>query len=300
VLRSTGNFPRVGQPVKKGQVLAYLVPRLGGDTDHATLETAAGRARIMLEQAQRERDRLEKLFRDEAIAEKRVHEARANERIAAAEQRAAQKRLGQTGGDSGGIAIRAPIDGVIASVSVSAGAFVAEGAALVHIANTRKLWLEARIPESEIGRLGTPSGAGFAVDGFSERFAVDINKTGKLVAIGGVVDATTRTVPVIFEFENPGQALRLGMTAKVQIFSGQGQESVLIPASAVQDESGTPVVYVQTGGESFVRRLVQTGPRDGNNIAILAGLEPGERVVSKGAYLIRLSMSKTGPVGHVH
>ena len=75
---------------------------------------------------------------------------------------------------------------------------------------------------------------------------------------------------------------------------------MLIPASAVQDESGTQVVYVQTGGESFERKIVQTGVRDGERIAIVSGLEPGQRVVSKGAYLIRLSTSKTGPSGHAH
>ena len=73
-----------------------------------------------------------------------------------------------------------------------------------------------------------------------------------------------------------------------------------MPASAVQDESGSQVVYVQTGGESFERRLVQTGARDGERIAIVAGLEAGQRVVSKGAYLIRLSTSKAGPAGHAH
>lgn len=107
-------------------------------------------------------------------------------------------------------------------------------------------------------------------------------------------------MPVIFEFANPANALRLGMTAKAQVFSGTGREAVLIPASAVQDESGTQAVYVQTGGDRFERRVVQTGARDGDRVAILSGLEPGQRVVSKGAYLIRLSTSKAGPSGHAH
>ena len=94
--------------------------------------------------------------------------------------------------------------------------------------------------------------------------------------------------------------MRLGLNAKVQIFSSNNKQALLIPTSAVQDESGSQTVYVQTGGESFERRLVQTGEREGDKIAVLAGLEPGQRVVSKGAYLIRLSTSKTGPAGHAH
>jgi RND family efflux transporter MFP subunit len=316
LLRAAGAFPRVGQAVKKGQVLAWLAPRLGGDTDQATLEAGAGKAKIALDQARRDRERMEALFKDEAVAEKRLLEARANEGMAQAEANAARARAGQFGG-SGGIAIRAPIDGVIAAVSVAAGAFVAEGAPLFHVANTGRLWLEVRVPESEIGRLGTPTGVAFVVDGFAHPFVIEPGKNGKLIAVGGVVDSATRTVPAIFEFANPpqsplvrgevaggnggaGGALRLGMTAKAQIFSGDGRPAVLVPASAVQDESGTQVVYVQTGGESFERRIVQTGARDGAHIAIVAGLEAGQRVVSQGGYLIRLSTSKAGPSGHGH
>lgn len=173
VLRPASAFPRVGQTVKEGQVLATLAPRLGGETDLATLEAATGKAKIALEQARRERERMEALFKDEAVPEKRLLEARAGERMAEAEAKAAQARLGQLGG-TGGIAIRAPIDGTLADVAVAPGAFVAEGAPLFHVANTERLWLEARVPESEIGKLGTMdtlSGASFTVDGFGQRRA---------------------------------------------------------------------------------------------------------------------------------
>lgn len=300
LVRTAGSFPHVGQAVQKGQVLAYLAPRLGGETDHVTLEAAAAKARVALEQARRERERMESLFKDEAVAEKRLFEARANENMAAAEHDAARQRLGQLGDGSGGIALRAPINGVVADVSVAPGAFVAEGAPLIHIANTGKLWLEARVPESDIGRLGVPSGVWFALDGFASSFTIETGKNGRLVAVGSVVDAATRTVPVTFEFANPGRALPLGMTAKVKLFAGGSREGILVPASAVQDESGTQVVYVQIGGESFERRLVQVGTRDGEHVEIKAGLEAGQRVVSKGAYLIRLSSSKSGPSGHAH
>jgi cobalt-zinc-cadmium efflux system membrane fusion protein len=298
-LRATGSFPRVGQTVKKGQVLASFAPKLGGDTDQATLDAGAGKAKIALDLARRERERMEALFKDEAIAEKRLLEARANEQSAAAEAQAAQARQGQLSG-AGGIAIRAPIAGTIADVAVAPGAYIAEGAPLLHIADTRRLWLEARVPESEIGKLGSPDGASFTVDGYAQPFVIEPGRNGKLVAVGGVVDAATRTVPAIFEFANPDGALRLGMTAKARIYAKSGTEAVLVPAGAVQDESGTQVVYVQTGGQSFERRIVRTGARDGDRIAILDGLDPGQRVVSKGGYLIRLSTSMSAAVGHAH
>lgn len=298
VLRAANGFPRIGQAVKKGQVLAVLGPRLGGDSDQASLDAAAGKAQVTLEQTRRERERMELLFKEEAVAEKRLLDARANERMAHAEMQAATARAQQLGG-GGGIALKAPMDGIVAEVMAAAGAFVNEGAPLLHIANTGKLWLEARVPESDIGRVGKPSGAAFTVDGYDQGFAIDIGRNGSLIAVGGMVDAQTRTVPVIFEFANPERALRLGLTARIQVFAGNGQEAVLIPASAVQDENGAQVVYVQIGGERFERRMLQTGARDGDRIAVVAGLEPGQRVVSKGAYLVRLSTSKAA-AGHAH
>lgn len=300
ILRSTQSFPRIGQAVRKGQVLAILGPRLGGDADQASLEAAAGKAQIAMEQARRERERMEVLFKEEAIPEKRLLDARANERIAHSEKQAAESRAQQLGG-SGGIVLRSPIDGIVADVSAAAGAFVNEGAPLMHVANTATLWLDVRVPESEIGRLGTPTGAAFRIDGFERGFAIEAGKNGKLIVVGGVVDAQTRTVPVVFEFANPERALRLGLTARVQIFSGSGQgkpEVVLVPASAVQDENGAQVVYVQIAGNRFERRQVQTGSRDGERVAILDGLEPGQRVVSRGAYLVRLSTAKSASDGH--
>lgn len=319
VLRPTGSLARIGQSVRKGQILAYLAPRLAGDTDQATLQAATAKAGIALEQARRERERMEALFQDEAIAEKRLLEARDHERLAATELQAARARQGQLGGNDGngdsGIAIRTPIDSSIADVAVAAGAFVTEGSPLFHLADTARLWLEARVPESEIGRMGLGAadaldGAAFTVDGYDQPFVIEPGKNGKLIAVGGVVDAATRTVPAIFEFSNPGN-LRLGMTARAQLYIGAGKgaqeaeearNALLVPASAVQDENGMPVVYVQTGGERFERRPVRVGARDGAHVAILDGLEAGRqvRVVSRGAHLIRLASSMSAAVGHAH
>jgi cobalt-zinc-cadmium efflux system membrane fusion protein len=297
VLLASGRFPRIGQRVRKGEVLAVLSPRLGGDADQASLEAAAAKAEIALELARGERERMDRLFKEEAVAEKRLLEARANERIAESEAHAAAARARQSGG---GVALRAPIDGIVADVAAAAGAFVNEGAPLLHIADADRLWLEVRVSESDIGRLGTPRGAAFKVDGYERDFAIEVGRDGKLIAVGGVVDARTRTVPVVFEFANPDRTLRLGLTAKVQVFAGAGADkaSVLVPAGAIQDENGMSVAYVQTGEERFERRLVRTGPRDGERIAVLEGIEAGERVVGKGAYLVRLSTSTSASAGH--
>lgn len=299
-VQPAGRFPYLGQSVLKGSILAYLAPRLGGETDVATLQAAARKTKVELDQAVRERARMESLFRDEAVPEKRLLAARAAEESALAEHEAAQRRVGQYGGAGGGVPIRAPVSGTIADLRVAPGAFAQEGQLLFHIADRRVLWLELRVPESEAGRITAPSGAAFRVDGIERVFEVTPGKNGRLIVAGVVVDPATRTLPVIFELAEPDAALRIGMAVRAQVFAGPAREAVAVPAEAVVDESGVATVFVQTGGEAFKRRPVRLGARDGDWVEIAEGLDPGQRVVSRGAYLVKLASTRTGAVGHGH
>ncbi len=131
---------------------------------------------------------------------------------------------------------------------------------------------------------------------------LDSGSNARLVASGGAVDPATRTVPVIFEFDNARYRLRAGMNVQAHVYTGRVVNGPVVPATAIVDDGGQAVVFVQTGGESFARRVVQTGVRDANWVAIVRGLASGERVVTKGAYEVRLSAA--GPAsageGHVH
>ena len=119
------------------------------------------------------------------------------------------------------------------------------------------------------------------------------------MAVGAAVDPSTRTVPVLFEFPNPG-SLRPGMFAKVTVFVGQAEPVLAIPASAVVDDSGFPTVYVMEGGESFFKRRVTLGAADGGYVEVLAGVAEGERVVHRGAYEIKLSTASGAIPKHGH
>ncbi len=298
-VQPAGRFPQLGQAVKKGELLAYLTPRLGGDTDLATLQAGASKSKVELDLAERELARMETLFKDEAVPARRVDAARAAVASARAEHGAAQQRLGQYGG-GGGIPLRAPVAGALADVRVSPGAFAPEGTLLFHIADRKSLWLELRVPEAEAAKLTTPSGASFRVDGIAESFDIVAGKNGRLIAVGGAVDAQTRSVPVILEFTRPDARLRLGMAVRAQLFAGAPRAALAAPASSVLDENGIAVVFVMTGGESFERRPVRVGVRDGDWIEVVEGLEPGQRVVSRGAYLVKLAAANTGQIGHGH
>lgn len=299
-VQPAGGFPRLGQDVQKGQILAYLVPRLGGETDLATLRAAQQKARVEHDLARQELTRLESLYTQEAVPEKRVLAARAAAALAGAELDAAQQRLGQYGGAGGGITLKAPVAGTVVDVRVSPGAYAEAGAPLFHIVDRGRLWLELRVPETEAVRLATPTGAVFHVASADPGVEIAVGKNGRLVAVGGVVDAATRTVPVVFEFAPGTRPLPIGMAVQAQVFAGGAREAVAIPASSVLDEGGLSVVFVQLGGESFERRQVRLGAREGDWVEVLDGLTPGSRVVSRGAYLVKLASTGTAQIGHGH
>lgn len=299
-----GAFPQVGKTLGRGDVVLSILPRLAGDTDAATLRLDADRARVKLAYESKERTRLEQLYREEAVPERRVLAVRRDEELARAELKAAEHRLAPYAGGQAGSAVlvRAPVGGTLVEVNFAAGASVNEGQLLAQIADPTRLWLEAKVAEADAGRLSQVQGAWIRATGLAEPFALEVGGNARLVTLGRALDRETRTVPLILEFRSPGPALRIGAAVQVDVWTGKNDRALAVPASALVDEGGQVVLYVQRGGESFERRIVTTGIRDGGDVEIRTGLKAGERVVTRGAYLVRLAGAspKAAGEGHAH
>lgn len=305
VLAGAAGFPHVGQRVQQGTVLLRIVPKLAADVDVTTLRLAVEKARLSLEHAQKERARLEQLLKEEAIPERRVIAARTDEQLARAELDASQRRLTpywNANSASGGVLVRAPVSATIVELALSSGAFVNEGQVLVQLADPSRLWLDARVAEADAARLGDVQGAWVRAPGLEQPLALEVGKNARLVARGEALDAATRTLPLILEFRNSGARLPIGTAVRAEIWTGKREDALAVPASALVEEGGQTVLFVQRDGESFERRVVATGIRDGNAVEIRSGLKAGERVVTRGAYLVRLAGAspKSAGEGHVH
>jgi multidrug efflux pump subunit AcrA (membrane-fusion protein) len=202
-----------------------------------------------------------------------------------------------------GTALRSPIDGIIAHVHATAGSYLEKGQPVFHIIDPKRLWLKCRIPESDALRLIDADGAWFLLPNMDGPFVITTrgeNANGRVVAFSQAIDPRTRTAPLILEFTNPEQRLRIGLLVEAHVFTGNAADGVAVPVSAIVRDSGVPVVYVELGGESFERRVVQLGIRDGDYIEVRSGVTGGERVVSRGAYLVKLAASGPAETGHGH
>lgn len=299
------SLPVLGARVTQGQALASVIPPTPAPSDRAALDLAKAEAEAALEYARRDRLRASRLVEAGAAPRKRMEEAATAETIAEARLRAAEERIRQfessraAEGEAGSpaFAIRAPISGTITEVHASPGANLKGGEALFHIVDTERVYVSAIVPEAEFPRVRELSGAEILVPG-----APRPRPAGRLISIGKVVDASTRTFPVVYEFANADNSIAINQTVTMRLFFAGARRSVLAPEEALVDDGGRPVVFVQRAGESFVRRPVEVGWRQSGMAEITAGLEAGERIVTKGAYLIRLAALSTQiPAhGHVH
>ena len=306
--RITGDLPArpIGSQVAPGDTLAEIIPHSAHGEDRPALELGVAEARHALELSRAERARVERLIEAGALPARRQLEARVAEQTAEARITAAEAHLSQldatrTGEDDGGrdirFVLRAPISGVVAVSDATPGASVEEGALLFRLVALDRVHVVGALPEAALARVDELVGAELEVPGVRAPIVLD-----RLVAVGRVLDLRARTVPIIYELREPDRRLAIGQAVSLRLFVAAATEAVTVPESAVVDDAGQPVVFVQVGGERFDRRAVQLGNRESGLVQILGDVSPGERVVVSGAPLIRLaSLSPQVPAhGHTH
>ena len=123
----------------------------------------------------------------------------------------------------------------------------------------------------------------------------------RLVAIAPALDATSGRRAVLLELAAPVRELAVGQSLEVEIQAGAPRLGIVLPATAIVDDAGTSVVYIQVEGETLRRREVQIVARAGE-LRLVTGLSPGERVVTIGGTAVRRSSLVSVGVGegHVH
>jgi cobalt-zinc-cadmium efflux system membrane fusion protein len=287
---SSGSF------VRRGQTLASISSTLGGGEDVATLSLAVNEAEIARSAAGREVSRMNELVSAEAVPERRLDEARTQLRLADAQLATARQRRSSVAGGGGGVPVIAPISGEVLESSLVQGKGVQGGQQLMRLGNPSALWLVARVPESLSSQIGSPKGIEITLP--DQNISLALGDGISLVQRGAVIDPATRTLPVIFAWNS--RAVRPGQRLQGRLMTGSSSEALTVPASAILNEGGQDVVYVQLGGETFQRRAVTVTSRSGDRVGLEGQLKAGERVVTRGAAAVRAAAATPGAFGHGH
>ena len=164
--------------------------------------------------------------------------------------------------------------------------------------HNKHLYLRADVPVADADMMRRVNGACFKMEGADTLYALD-QLHGQLLSYGRSVDAGGAYIPVTFEFDNVGQIVS-GAFAQVWLLADERQGVISVPVEALTEEQGTTFVYLQVHPDAYKKREVTIGGCDGRRVEIVKGLKEGEKVVTKGAYQVRLAASSAVIPAHNH
>ncbi|TNE43438.1 MAG: efflux RND transporter periplasmic adaptor subunit [Deltaproteobacteria bacterium] len=288
-----------GVLMKRGQLLLRITPQLFAGTDLPQLQQVLSKVKSSYEQAVWELRRLRRMAKQRAVAPWQLKQAQVQKQQWKDQWDAAKRRLRlfrrtrmlrTNRGHS--IQLRVPLTGSVTKLLVTPGMFVEQGRPLLTLINRKKLTVEAMLPEASLSELSKVTDASMQV---GSRWL----GLGPVLRKGVQLDETTRTFPLFFDL--PAGEFWVGQHTKVQLHL-QSRKVLAVPVSAILDDKGKSVVFVQNTGESFSKREVVLGIRDRDWVEVRSGVRAGERVVVTGAYEIMISqaLKQGGAVGHGH
>jgi cobalt-zinc-cadmium efflux system membrane fusion protein len=155
------------------------------------------------------------------------------------------------------------------------------GDPLVEVGDPKALWVVADVPEGEADLVGKATRAEVAIA------ALNLKLAGRVAGIAPKSDAETRRTPFYVDLEKRPEDLRAGLLTQVTLFGTSGDTQLTLPVTAVLlKEGGRRIVYVEEPSGRFIARTIEVGDERGGRVRVLNGLEPGERVVMRGALLV--------------
>ncbi|HTL53807.1 MAG TPA: efflux RND transporter periplasmic adaptor subunit [Planctomycetota bacterium] len=269
-----------GALANKGDVLA----RLDTSTEEAQLRALQAQAEL----AQIDATRLRKLRADKMISEADLDSAEATLKQALANADAVRAAISKK-------TITAPFAGQLGLRLVNLGEFVDTGKTIVSLQSLDTVFADFSLPQQDLVHLQPGMHIRLVTDTYTNQVF-----DGKLTAINPEVDVTTRSVRLRGTFENPEHRLRPGMFARIEVLLPVEHPELVIPSTALLSAPYGQSVFViepkkgtnQPAGGLVVRQqFVRTGRSRGDFVAVEAGLQAGERVVSAGALKLRNGMA---------
>lgn len=179
------------------------------------------------------------------------------------------------------IYIKSPEAGIVCERKANIGEIIDTSTCVMTIADFKRVWLTAQVPERDISKLALGDKITLTVDSVPNRaFA------GKLDYIADSINADTRTLDVRSEIENPGLILKPKMFGQMRILVGSKQ-TLTVPKLALQETDGNKVLYVQVRPGVFQERTVALGSTSEQDVEIKSGLTVGETYAKSGTFWLR-------------
>ncbi len=283
---------KLGDRVKAGDILLVI-----DSPDISTAYSEYVKEASELEYATRAYELAKDLYENKALPQKDLKQAENDLVKARAEFRRGRERLLSLRVPAGELDkplaeqkitsrfdMKSPLTGTVVERNITPGQSVSGDPAqvLFTVADLDKLQVVADLYERDLDLVKMGQVAAVTVEAYP-----GVSFSAVLSAVGDVVDPNTRTIKVRAMVDNEAHKLKPEMFARLNIDVGDTTQFIAVPREAVLEADGKEFVYVVPADNRYMRRMVKTAPASGDQIRILEGLVPGERVVTKGAVLIK-------------
>lgn len=180
--------------------------------------------------------------------------------------------------------LKSPIAGTVEVLPIAAKERVTPATSLMTIADTTSLWVHAEIRDRDWGALHLEPGQRVRVEpsAFPDHF-----ETGEVVYVGRTQDVETRAVPIVIRIENAQDRLRPGMFARVFLPEGEPRDVLTVPAASFIQHERRQFVFVEESPGEFRDVDIVPGLRNADWIEVKQGLNPGMKVVTRGAFALK-------------
>ena len=274
-----------GMQVGKGTALMSISASNLQDGDPAE------RARIAYESAKADFDRASRLVESQIVSQKEFNAIKEKYESAKLAYEALSKN--QT---KNGVSVTSPMGGYIKNLLVKEGDYVAVGQPLATVTQNNRLFLRADVSERYYKYLNGITSANFKTPYDNQVYELEA-LNGKLLSYGK--SAGSFYVPVTFSFDNKGDIMP-GSFVEIYLLSKPMENTIALPIEALTEEQGLYFIYIQKCAESYRKQEVKLGASNGKEVEILSGVNPGDKVVVKGAYHVKLASASNALPAHSH
>ncbi len=293
VVALSGSQIMEGKAISKGQVLFSIS---GNELADNNSNVRFLEAKNNFEKATADYERSKELAKDKIVSEKDLLTRKMEYENAKVIFENLNKNF-----NAAGQKVSSPMSGFIKQLFVQNGEYVESGQPIATVSQNKTLLLHAEVQQKYASALPNVQSAN--INDFSNNKTYTLEElNGKIISFGKNTNNNNFLIPVNLQIYNMGNFFP-GSFVEIYLRTVSNSQALTIPNSALMEEQGVFFVFAQITPELFEKREVKTGVTDGAKTEILSGLNSSERIVSKGAILIKLSQS-TGALdahsGHVH
>lgn len=287
VVSFSSNKLTEGTKVQKGQSLFQISSKNIAEGDYYT------KVKATYEAAKANYDRAEALVKDKIISQKEFESTKLEFENAKTAYNAVSNNK-----TAKGVSVNAPINGHMKNILVKEGEYITVGQPLATVSQNQRLVLRAEVSQRYYNAMQSVKSANFKTPYDNKVYSLeDLN--GRLLSFGKTSNENSFFIPVSFEFDNKGEVIP-GSFVEVYLLSSELENVISLPRTALTEEQGIFFVYLQLDEEGYKKQEVTLGADNGKSVQILTGVKAGDRVVTEGAYQVRLASASNAIPAHSH